>query len=67
MRKIIKRKIFNLGLNVIEREVISVSCKRMFSAMTKYVEDGNTLTKNENIAYETLKNLIEITETSYEE
>lgn len=59
MKKYIKRALLNRSLSTIEKIVISVSCEKMIDSMDRSIKDGNKFSEHEEVAYNTLKSLIE--------
>ena len=54
IKKIALRTIFNH----LERSVISVSCETMIKSMDKHKESGNKFSDGEEIAYASLKKIL---------
>lgn len=46
-------------LNSTERVVISVSCKKMVDSMDNSLNNGQTFSDHEKVAYETLKKVLD--------
>ncbi len=59
MKKYIKRALLNRSLSTVEKVVISVSCEKMIDSMNRSKKEGNKFSEHEEVAYNTLKSLIE--------
>jgi hypothetical protein len=59
MKKLLKKAIIRSMLNSTERVVISVSCKKMVDSMDNSLNNGQTFSDHEKVAYETLKKVLD--------